>query len=96
MEEERRIAADVLIKKVLKEKSFKCLTEQDKTFLFDVYEDDIKVASSNYREYLLLPESEKLVNLLVLVLKVYIGNWHVTTEEMNEISEYIKNISKVE
>ena len=96
MEEVRRVEAEVLIKKVLKEKSFLILSAQEKTFLFDVYSDEMKVASNNYDEYLLLSESEKLVNIVILVLKEYMGNWHVTPEEMKEISEHLHNIAKIE
>lgn len=95
MEQERRIEAEILIKKVLKEKSFLNLTEEEKIFLIDVYSDDMKEASSNYKKYLLLSESEKLVNIVILVLKEYMGSWHVSTDEMKDISEYIKNISTV-
>jgi hypothetical protein len=94
MEQTRRAEAEVLIKKVLKEKSFLNLTEKEKIFLIDVYSDDMKEASRNYEKYLLLSESEKLVNIVVLVLKEYIGSWHVTTDEMKEISDYLQSISK--
>jgi len=96
MEQIERMDAEILIKKVLKEKSFRILTEEEKTFLFDVYSFDMKVACKDYEKYLLLSESEKLANILVLVLKEYMGSWHVTSEEMKEISEYIQTISKIE
>lgn len=86
--------AEILIKKILKEKSFLILTEEEKSFLFDVYSDDMKIASKNYEEYLALTDSEKLSNILVLVLKEYLGSWHVSTAEMKEISNYIESISK--
>jgi len=95
MEQKRRQEAEILVKKILQEKSFLNLTQEDKTLLFDVYDDDMKVASKNYNEYLLLPESERLVNIVILVLKEYIGSWHVTPSEMEEISEYLKDISKL-
>jgi len=93
--EKLTIEAEALIKKVLTEKSFLTLTEKEKAFLIEFYNDDMKSASKNYEEYLLLSESEKLVDIVVLALKEYIGNWHVSTKEMQEISEYLETISKI-
>jgi hypothetical protein len=92
--EEKRADAELLIKKVLQEKSFLVLTQEDKSLIIDVYDDEMRIESTNYEEYLLLDESEKLNNILVLVLKDYLGSWHVSTEEMKEISDYIQSISK--
>jgi len=86
--------AEILIKKILQEKSFANLREEEKTFLIDFYDDDMKVMMKNYKEYLLLPVSEKLVNIVMYVLKEYIGSWHVTPKEMEEISSYLRDISK--
>jgi len=94
MEEDKRVEAEKLIKKVLQEKSFLILTEEDKIFLVEEYSDDMKIASKNYEEYLLLPESQKLVNIVVLALQEYLGNWHVSTDEMKDISDYLQSISQ--
>jgi len=96
MEQERRNEAELLIKKVLKEKSFLVLTENEKHFLIDVYNDEMKIASDDYENYQKLPESQKLVNILILALKEYIGSWHVSTKEMEDISKYIESISTFE
>ena len=91
---EKRADAELLIKKVLQEKSFLVLTQADKLLIIDAYDDEMRIESINYEEYLLLDESEKLNNILVLVLKDYLGSWHVSSEEMKEISDYIQSISK--
>jgi hypothetical protein len=91
---EKRADAELLIKKVLQEKSFLVLTQADKLLIIDAYDDEMRIESVNYEEYLLLDESEKLNNILVLVLKDYLGSWHVSSEEMKEISDYIQSISK--
>jgi len=96
MEQERRNEAELLIKKVLKEKSFLALTENEKHFLIDVYNDEMKIASDDYENYQKLPESQKLVNIVILALKEYIGSWHVSTKEMEDISKYIESISNFE
>ncbi|BFU77069.1 hypothetical protein ALC152_02840 [Arcobacter sp. 15-2] len=96
MEQERRNEAELLIKKVLKEKSFLVLTENEKHFLIDVYNDEMKIASDDYENYQKLPESQKLVNIVILALKEYIGSWHVSTKEMEDISKYIESISNFE
>lgn len=96
MEQERRNEAELLIKKVLKEKSFLVLTENEKHFLIDVYNDEMKIASDDYVNYQKLPESQKLVNIVILALKEYIGSWHVSTKEMEDISKYIESISNFE
>lgn len=96
MEQERRNEAELLIKKVLKEKSFLVLTENEKHFLIDVYNDEMKIASDDYENYQKLPESQKLVNIVILALKEYIGSWHVSTKEMEDISKYIESISTFE
>jgi len=96
MEQERRNEAELLIKKVLKEKSFLALTENEKHFLIDVYNDEMKIASDDYENYQKLPESQKLINIVILALKEYIGSWHVSTKEMEDISKYIESISNFE
>lgn len=96
MEQERRNEAELLIKKVLKEKSFLVLTENEKHFLIDVYNDEMKIASDDYENYQKLPESQKLINIVILALKEYIGSWHVSTKEMEDISKYIESISNFE
>ena len=95
MEEKRRLEAEELIKKVIREKSFLNLSDEEKKCILDVYSDDMKAASNDYDMYLLLPESKKLVNIVVFVLKEYVANWHVTPAQMKEISQYIQDISKV-
>ncbi|MGB5866492.1 MAG: hypothetical protein WBG69_01350 [Arcobacteraceae bacterium] len=91
---QQREQAEILIKKVLEEKSFLVLTQEEKTFLIDEYSDEMKVASSDYEKYLALSESEKLVDIVLVALKEYMGSWHVSTEQMNELSEYMKGIVK--
>lgn len=95
MEQNRREKAELLIKKVLEEKSFTSLTEEDKSFLIDEYSDEMKIVSKNYDEYLALPTQQKLVNIIIYSLKEYLGSWHVSTKEMQEISEYLETISKI-
>ena len=92
--EQDMIKAEMLIKKILKEKSFVSLTDEEKSFLIDFYDDDMKAVMKSYKEYLLLPVLEKLVNIVIYTLKEYLGSWHVTTEEMEEISQYLQNIAK--
>ncbi len=94
MEQQKKEQAEILIKKVLEEKSFLVLTQEEKTFLIDVYSDEMKVASSDYEKYLALNETDKLVDIVLVALKEYMGSWHVSTEEMNDLSEYIKGIKK--
>jgi len=86
--------AELLIKKVLKEKSFESLSKEDRDFLIEEYSDEMKIESKNYDEYLSLPTQKKLVNIIVYSLKEYLGSWHVSTQEMKEISEYLAIISK--
>jgi len=96
MEKEKREKAEIIIKKILQEKSLSVINQDEKAFLFDVYSDDMKIASKDYELFLTLPESEKLINIILVVLKEYIGSWHVSPEEMKQLSEYIKTISKDE
>jgi len=95
MEQNRREKAELLVKKVLQEKSFLSLSEEDKSFLIEEYSDEMKIQSKDYGEYLSLPTEQKLVNIIVSVLKEYIGSWHVSTKEMKEISQYLETISKI-
>jgi len=95
MEQNRREKAELLVRKVLEEKSFESLSEGDKSFLIDEYSDEMKIESKNYDDYLALSVQQKLVNIIIYSLKEYLGSWHVSTQEMNEISEYLKTISKI-
>jgi len=94
MEKCRRDEAEILIKKVLQEKSFLILTENEKKLIIESYTDEMKIESKNYDEYLSLSQNEKLTNILVFVLKEYLGSWHVSSDEMKEISDYMKEINK--
>ncbi|PIF04220.1 MAG: hypothetical protein CSA86_02555 [Arcobacter sp.] len=93
--EENRQEAQKLIQKVLKEKSFLILTEEEKALIIEVYNDDMKAESKNYKKYLTLNQNEKLKNILVLTLKDYLGSWHISTQEMEEISQYIQDIQGI-
>jgi len=93
MEINRREEAEKLIQKILKEKSFSVITQDEKNFLFEEYTDEMKIESKSYEKYLGLSDTEKLENIMVHSLKEYIGGWHVTPEEMSEISNYIQSFS---
>ena len=93
--EEKRETAGLLIKKVLEQKSYLILTEEEKLMIIDAYSDEMRIEKKDYERYLSLSVIEKLDNIVVLVLKEYLGGWHVSSSEMNEISEYMKDIVKV-
>jgi len=95
MTQDRRKDAERLVKLVLEKKSFLILSEDDKRLILDVFEDDMKVESNDYKKYCSLSESKKLENIVIYNLKVYLGNWHVSSDEMEDISEYMKNITKL-
>jgi len=94
MEQCRRDEAAILIKKVLQEKSFLILTENEKELIIDSYSDEMKIESKNYDKYLSLSLNEKLTNIVLFAIKEYLGSWHVSSDEMKEISEYMKEINK--
>jgi len=94
MSQENRKKAEELVKNVLHKKSFMVLSQEEKLFIIDEYQEEMKIESKDYETYLQLDEIDKLNNILVLVLKDYLGSWHVSSEEMKEISEYIATISK--
>jgi len=93
--EEKRETAELLIKKVLEQKSYLILTEEEKLMIINAYSDEMRIENKDYERYLSLSVIEKLDNIVVLVLKEYLGSWHVSSSEMNEISEYMKDIVKV-
>ena len=93
--EEKRETAELLIKKVLEKKSYLILTEEEKLMIINAYSDEMRIENKDYERYLSLSVIEKLDNIVVLVLKEYLGSWHVSSSEMNEISEYMKDIVKV-
>lgn len=95
MDQESQVA-EALIKDILQQKSFTHLTEKEKLFLIDFYSDDMKDACRNYKGYLALPQSQKLMNIIVLVLKEYLGSWHITSDEVAQISSYLQELSSIE
>lgn len=94
--EERRLEAEGLIKKVIQEKSLIILSEEEKAFLIDFYNDDMKDACRDYKGYLELAESQKIMNIIILVLKEYLGSWHISSNEVQEISACLEAISKMQ
>ena len=92
--EEKRETAELLIKKVLEQKSYLILTEEEKLMIIDAYSDEMRIENKDYERYLSLSVIEKLDNIVVLVLKEYLGSWHVSSSEMSEVSEYMEGIVK--
>lgn len=96
MENDNRAKAEELIKKILEKKSFLVLNEDEKQFLFDTFSEDMKRVTKNYDEYLKLSDALKLEHIVMVALKEYMGSWHVTPEQMVELSEYVQAIAKSE